>query len=514
MIRVENLTVRYGDQVALDDVNLEIAPGEFVLLTGPSGCGKSTLARALNGLIPYASSARMTGRVVVDGVTTTDHSVAELAAHVGLVFQRPTAQLFCLTAEEEVACGPRNLGMDEDKVSQRVKFAVEAMGIEHLRGRRVSELSGGEQQRVAIAAVLSMRPTILVLDEPTSSLDWTGTAMLFSSLARLRREYGLTIVMIEHRLAEAAQLADRVIVMDGGRVVSDGAPGEILYCKELLARLGMRYPWHVLDGPIQGCASAAEEIAGENWPAVLPVRQSQAQPPVGRPENSQPLVELRGIEAGYGRAKVLRGLDLALYPGEFAALVGDNGAGKSTVGRVLAGLLRPRRGRVVWRGKRDRILRVGLVLQDPLVQLFCDTVEDEVAFGPRNLGRFAPQDVEQVLTVAGLTVLRRRSPYALSCGQQQRTALAAILALKPELLILDEPTLGQDWGHLSRIMDFLIELNGQGLTLLVITHDYKLICHYARRILVLSEGRIVADGAPRLPVSIETRQSAQVEARR
>jgi energy-coupling factor transport system ATP-binding protein len=235
---------------------------------------------------------------------------------------------------------------------------------------------------------------------------------------------------------------------------------------------------------------------------------------VGWPENSQPLVELRGIEAGYGRAKVLRGLDLALYPGEFAALVGDNGAGKSTVGRVLAGLLRPRRGRVVWRGKSDRIPRVGLVLQDPLVQLFCDTVEDEVAFGPRNLGRFAPQDVEQVLTVAGLTALRRRSPYVLSCGQQQRTALAATLALKPELFILDEPTLGQDWGHLSRIMDFLIELNGQGLTLLVITHDYKLICHYARRILVLSEGRIVADGAPRLPVSIETRQSAQVEARR
>jgi len=506
MIHLENLTVRYRDQATLDNVNLDITPGEFVLLTGPSGCGKSTLARTLNGLIPHASSAKMTGRVIVDGMMTTEHSIAELAAHVGLILQRPSMQLFCLTMEEEVACGPRNLGLSEDEVHRRVEFAVQAMGIEHLRGRRVNELSGGEQQRVAIAAVLSMHPKILVLDEPTSSLDWTGTVMLFSALTRLRHKYGLTIVLIEHRLAEAARLADRVIIMDNGQVAADGTPDDILYRKELLARLGIRYPWHMLDGPIQSQTGIAEETASGNSLTITLSRSTMDQL-----ANNHPLVELRGIEAGYGRANVLHGLNMALYPGEFAALVGENGAGKSTVGRVLAGLLRPKRGQVMWHIRNDRSPRVGLVLQDPPTQLFCDTVEDEVAFGPRNVGCFVPKDVEQVITTADLMALRHRSPHALSCGQQQRTALAAILALKPELLILDEPTLGQDWGHLSRIMDFLTELNGQGLTILVITHDYKLICRYVRRILVLDRGRIVAEGVPRLPVSIETTQSLKAQ---
>jgi energy-coupling factor transporter ATP-binding protein EcfA2 len=488
MIRVENLTVRYGEQIALNNINLEIAPGEFVLITGPSGCGKSTLARILNGLIPHASPAALTGRAVVNGLVTTEHSVPELAAHVGLVFQRPAAQLFCSMIEEEVACGPRNLGMNEYEVSQRVDYAVRAVGIEHLRGRRVSELSGGEQQRVAIAAVLAMRPRILVLDEPTSSLDFTGTAMVLAALERLRREYGLTILLIEHRLSEAARLAGRVIVMENGQIVADGPPSGVFGRKDLLSGLGLRYPWHLLDGHVQS-------VAEGNWPATLPVGLAR------RPESERLLVELRGIEAGYGRKMALCGVDVALYPGEFAALVGDNGAGKSTIGKVLAGVLRPKRGRVLWREKTTRVPRVGLVLQDPMTQLFCDTVEEEVAFGPRNFRRFSHPELEDVLQAADLIDLRSRNVHALSCGQQQRTALAASLALKPELLIIDEPTLGQDWGHLSRLMDFLVELNGRGMTILAITHDYKLICRYARRILVLKEGRIVADGAPRLPAA-------------
>ena len=481
MIEVVDLSVSYGEQKALEGVSFRVAPGEFVLLTGPSGCGKSTLARCLAGLIPHSSAAgtvHMSGTVCVDGLRTDEHPLPQLAAHVGLVFQNPTTQLFCLTVEEEVAFGPRNLGLPPDEVVGRVRFALAATGIEHLRRRTVNTLSTGEQQRVAIAALLSMRPRILVLDEPTSNLDLKGTQAVLDTLEKLCRQHGLTILVIEHRLHDLGRLADRMLVMDDGRIVADDAPQRILGQKALLARLGIRYPWHVLQ---------------DDWSALLPGGLA-SRPRRGGPP---PLVELRGIEAGYGRHAVLKGLDLGVWRGEFVALVGDNGAGKTTVARVLAGLLKPRRGKVAWNGEA----RVGLLLQNPLSQLFCDSVEEEVAFGPRNFGHFSKALVDEVLEAADLKGLRTRRPYALSSGQQQRTALAAVLSLQPELLILDEPTMGQDWRHLSGFMDFLSQLNARGMTILLITHDYKLICRYARRIVVLRDGRIVADGAPRLPLT-------------
>lgn len=482
-IEVDNLTVRYGEVTALEGLSFRVKRGDFVLLTGPSGCGKSTVARCLLGLIPHSSSAQMTGRVVVDGLATAEHDVPELATHMGLVFQNPATQLFCLTMEEEVAFGPRNLGLPPREVAERRDCALAATGIEHLRRRRVNSLSGGEQQRVAIAAVLAMRPNVLILDEPTSNLDLRGTKLVLETLDRLRREHGLTILVIEHRLGEVGRLADRVMVMKGGRIVADAPPGHIFSQKEFLSQLGIRYPWHLLE---------------DNWRALFPEGVAK------RPSGEVPLVELRGIEAGYGRSIVLKGLDLAIFPGEFVALVGDNGAGKTTVAKLIAGLLRPRRGQVLWkRGskKAEPGPKVGLLFQNPLSQLFCDTVEEEVAFGPRNFRVYSPELVEGVLDATGLRDLRTRCPYALSAGQQQRAALAAVLSLRPKLLILDEPTMGQDWGHLSEFMDFLVELNEQGTTILLITHDYKLICRYARRIVVLQEGRIVADGSPRLPLA-------------
>jgi energy-coupling factor transporter ATP-binding protein EcfA2 len=474
MIQIEDLTVRYGQHQALDNVSLHVEPGEFVLLTGPSGCGKSTLARCLNGLIPHAIPAELSGQIIVDGRVTTHCSVAELATTVGLVFQNPATQLFNLTVAEEVAFGPRNLGLDEGEVARRVERALEATGISSLRDRSISMLSGGEQQRLAIAAVLAMGPRVLVLDEPTSSLDVRGMHEVMATLARLNAEAGVTILVIEHRLGEVTRLAPRTVILDQGRVVADGATGDIFDQRELLRHLGLRRP--------------SDELQ-EDWADLLH--------PNGRP-SAPPIVELRDVEAGYGSTMVLRSLDLTLHAGEFTALVGDNGAGKSTLARVLAGLLKPRQGEVRL-GNGQRLAPgcdVGLLFQNPLHQLFCDTVEEEVSFGPSNFGCFETADLESLLRATDLNDLRRQPVHALSSGQQQRTALAAVLALRPQLVILDEPTMGQDWQHLSTFMDFLVELNQAGCTILLITHDYKLVHRYARRILLLRDGRIVADGAP------------------
>jgi energy-coupling factor transporter ATP-binding protein EcfA2 len=474
MIQAEHLTVHYGEQQALDDVSLQVAPGEFVLVTGPSGCGKSTLARCLNGLIPQAIPATLAGRLVVDGHVTTDCSVAELATSVGLVFQNPATQLFNLTVDEEVAFGPRNLGLNEAEVARRVDWAMAATGIAGLRGRTIQTLSGGEQQRLAIAAVLAMGPRLLVLDEPTSSLDVRGTREVMATLAQLNTEAGITVLVIEHRLGEVAKLAQRTVLLDQGQIVANGPTRVIFGQEELVSRLGLRRPTAELQ---------------DDWTALL---VPNGQPP------GPPIVELRGVEAGYGSKMVLRGLDLALYAGEFAALVGDNGAGKSTLARLLAGLLKPRRGEVRLGNGRRLIpgCDVGLLFQNPLHQLFCDTVDEEVSFGPRNFGCFDLANLESVLQATDLASLRQRPVHGLSSGQQQRTALAAVLALQPRLVILDEPTMGQDWRHLSTFMDFLVELNRTGCTILLITHDYKLVHRYARRILLLRDGCIIADGAP------------------
>jgi energy-coupling factor transporter ATP-binding protein EcfA2 len=539
MIEVTDLTVRYGKQQqrsALEGVSFTIGRGEFVLLSGPSGCGKSTLARSLNGLIPHASSAMMAGRVVVDGLETTAHSLPELAAHVGLVFQNPATQLFNATVEEEIAFAPRNLGLPTEEVTARVAFALDATGISHLRGRTIRALSSGEQQRVAIASVLVLGPQVLVLDEPTSNLDWRGVEQVMYTLARLRRagyqpalqdatrsetfaqRSGLTILVIEHRLHAVAPLADRVLLMQSGRIVADGRPEDVFADKGRLIALGLRYPW-VRDGEgRRGFPTSTRCRMGIAKREASSITQSPSYLTIQPPNyptisfsnhsnipSSYPLVAIQGLKAGYGSRTVLHGLDLALYPGEFVALVGDNGAGKSTLAKVLAGLLRPRQGRVTWNEKLRRLplgRRVGLLFQNPLDQLVCDTVEEEIAFGLCNLEERGSLDVdrsetsaqqervEATLAAAGLTALRHRRSAALSVGEQQRTALAAALSTAPCLLILDEPTMGQDWAHLSRLMEALVRLNYNGQAILLITHDDKLVCRYAERIILLEEGCI------------------------
>jgi len=472
MIELEALSVRYGAQPALDRVSLGIAAGEFVLIGGPSGCGKSTLARVLAGLIPAVIPARIEGHARVAGLDPLCTTPAGLATHVGLVFQNPATQLFCLTVGEEVAFGPRNLGLGGDEVRERVDWALQATGLEELRGRAPLELSGGGQQRLAIAAALALRPPLLVLDEPLASLDHPGARQVLHTLAELNRRHGVTLVMIEHRLAEASRVAGRIVLMDRGRIVADGPAAAVSGDYARLRGLGLARP--------------------EAHPARDRPRTTGRDRPAGGA-----LIELRGVSAGYNGRTVLDGIDLSLYPGEFVALVGENGSGKSTLARVLAGLMRPRSGRRLapGGGRAQPGRDVGLLCQNPLDQLLTERVDDEVALGPRNWAVFDRDAHEKTLLAADLIDLRGRAPLALSVGQQQRTVLAAALALAPRLLILDEPTLGQDWSHLKRLMDFVADLNAHGSTILLITHDYDLAARYARRMLLMRDGCIVADDA-------------------
>ncbi|MHB1131329.1 MAG: ABC transporter ATP-binding protein [Chloroflexota bacterium] len=471
-LSVAELSVRFQDHLALDRLTFSAEAGEFLLLAGPSGSGKSTLLRCLDGLIPHTYPAQLRGRVVVGGLDTARASVAQLAQKVGLVFQNPESQLFHLTVQEEVAFAPRCAGWSEARVQEHAAWALDSVGIGALAARALATLSTGEKQRVAIAAAIATRPSVLALDEPTAHLDVTGAAEVLATLLQLG-ENGVAIILGEHRTGAPGRLAGQLLVLDEGRLVANGPPAEVFARRELMRRLGIRRP---VDEPAQRWENL---IAGGTASGGL-----------------QPLAELRGVAAGYGPQRVLHDVDLAVYPGEILALVGDNGAGKTTVARLLAGLLKPSRGQVLVGGKpvHGVATGVGLVLQNPLAQLFCDTVQEEVDFGPRNLEQLDPALIEEALAANDLCQLRQRNPRTLSCGQQQRTVVASVQAMGPRLLVLDEPTMGQDWNHLARMADSLRRLTKQGHAILMITHDYKLAHRYADRAVLLRQGRVAAAG--------------------
>ncbi len=472
IVEAEALTVSYGRRPAVAAVSLGIAEGERVLLTGRSGCGKSTLVRCFNGLVPQAVPARLDGSLRVAGHVPSATPVEQMAGVVAMVFQNPATQFFNLTVGEEVAAGPRNLGLEDREAGRRAAAALGWMGLEGLEGRALGTLSGGERQRLAIASALAMRPRLLVLDEPTSHLDLSGSRLLIEALTHLNREDGLTVLVVEHRLGEVAHFTSRTLVMHEGALVADDSTDEIFSRREWLRSLGLRRP-----------AAAPPQ----DWSELIVPDGSKRQ---------RPILQLADLSVGYGRRRVIDGLSLTLYEGEFAALVGDNGAGKSTLARVAAGLQRPQRGRVHWLAGRGRPGRdVALLFQDPAGQLFCETVGDEVRFGPENFGE-PDAGVQAALEATSLGALASRQVQRLSLGEQQRTALAALLALRPRVLILDEPTIGQDWGHLQQVMDFLLSLTRSGTSVLLISHDFKLVHRYADRVMLLRGGRIAAEGSP------------------
>jgi energy-coupling factor transport system ATP-binding protein len=474
-LTLDKLSVRYGAHQALREVDLHLDAGECVLLAGASGSGKSTLVRCLGRLIPQCLPGKVSGSVLVDGRSVEGVPVAELSRSIGMVFQNPRTQLLNVRVEDEVAFGPRNLGLDDPEVERRVARSLDATGLTHLRPRTTRTLSGGELQRLAVAAVLAMGPRVLVLDEPMANLDADGTRALVETVRKLNREDGVTCILVEHRLGPAAEVAGRTVLLDHGEVAADGPTDDVLDDGAILDRLGLQRPTDGTQVP---------------WRELI-------EP--GPARTGEPVVALRGVTAGEGSPPALSGVDLTIRRGDFVALVGHNGAGKSTLARVIAGLLKPRKGVVSYGGRRR--LRpgsgVGMVFQDPTAQLLCDTVEQEVTLGPRNLGRRDPGPVDAALAATDLDAYRGRAVYGLSLGEQQRLTVAAVLSMRPDFVILDEPTVGQDRAHMDRFMSAMRRLNETGSTILLITHDSTLVERCAKRVVVLDGGRVVADGAPR-----------------
>jgi energy-coupling factor transport system ATP-binding protein len=504
MIRLTGVTYRYPEAMAdaLRGFDWQVAPGDFVLIAGRSGSGKSTLLRCLNGLAPHFYGGRFGGRVEVAGRDAVANGPAGMSDAVGFVFQDPEAQAVLPTVEEELAFGLENLGAPPPIMRRRVEEALDLLGIAHLRHREISTLSGGERQRVAVASVMALQPPVLALDEPTSQLDPLGAEEVLSALHRLNSELGVTIALAEHRLERVIGHADRLLYLPGpGQPAIDGPVRETLRALPLgppLVELGRRLEWEPLPLTIR----EGRRLAVNHRPPALKPRPAV---PAGDP----PALELRGVSFAYGdsrtgarRRPVLREISLRVEPGELVALMGRNGAGKSTLLRLVMGLLRAERGgvrvagREVGRAETAEIARLaGYVPQQPALLLFADSVRAELEFTRRHHPDAPPAG--PVLAALDLADLAERYPRDLSVGEQQRTALAAILAAGPRLLLLDEPTRGMDYAHKADLARYLAALMAAGVAVVLATHDVELVARCADRVVILGDGELIADGPPR-----------------
>ena len=526
-ISLQDVTFTYeGDVVALKNLNLTAHRGEFVVVLGANGAGKSTLCYVLSGIVPYIYGGRRKGLVSVAGLDPWDEPLYVTAQRCGVLMQDPEVQLFMPTLRAELAFGPANLGIPREEIQRRSQAALSLMRLNGLEERNPRDLSGGQKQRAALASVLTMDPQVLILDEPTSQLDPAGRWEVSEAIERLKRIGDLTIVMTTHETEEILHLADQLLVLDRGETVVQGAPTQVFSQPEEIESAGVKIPAlislqsRLLQETGQGLESVdshpihltAPEIADRLGQAILSgslVAQSGAlSPPKPVTVQGPVILEARDLTVRYPgppRVTALDGVNLQIRQGEMIGVVGQNGSGKSTLVKCFVGLLRPARGEVLFRGESIRKLpvgemarRVGLVLQNPDYQLFTASCREEVAFGLRNLG-VPPQEidrqVEAALQMVGLSEMAELFPFRLSFGDRRKLAVAATIALNPQVLILDEPTTAQDHRGRYQLADLARRFHDENQgTVLMITHDVDLIAHYAERLIVLHEGRVLLDG--------------------
>ncbi|MEX2162164.1 MAG: energy-coupling factor transporter ATPase [Anaerolineales bacterium] len=522
MIEIKALTVKYTGRKrpVLRDLSLEVRKGETLLILGPSGSGKSSLALTLNGLIPHSIGEVLAGSVRVAGLDTQQHPVAELAQKAGILFQDPDAQFATLKVEDEVAFGLENLGVDPAVMDARIEQALAQVGMPAARRRAVAELSGGEKQRVALAALLAMQPELLVFDEPTANLDSMGTQQVFALLAQFKARGQHTLVLIEHKLDELMHLVDRVVVLDDeGRIFADGGPRELFdEHGEKLQRLGVWMPQvcvlaHALRA--RGVHMRPFPITlGETVKALEPALTGASSRNGQHPNRSgpaerglePPVFEVRDLSFNYGSLPALHGAALRVEAGDFLAIVGPNGAGKSTLAKHLIGLIKPPAGTVFFEGRDlnqipPKLLasRAAYVFQNPEHQFVTEKVADEVAYGLRVTGMAeeeASSRSADLLEMFGLARYAKANPFTLSHGEKRRLSVAAMLAMDQGVLILDEPTFGQDERNAATLMSLLQALRAKGKTIVMITHDMRLVAEYATRVAVMLNGRVVFHGEP------------------
>jgi energy-coupling factor transporter ATP-binding protein EcfA2 len=486
----ERVSYRYpgATALALAGVDLQIAAGQFVLLVGGSGSGKSTLLRAALGLAPHFHGGELSGRVVVAGLDTRDHRPGELARHAGLVFQDPEAQLVMQRPDREAAFGLENLGHPPREIAIRAREALAAVGASAFAERPTAVLSGGEQQRVAIASVLAMGQPILLLDEPTSQLDPVAAEELLALAVRINRDRGVTVVLAEHRTGRLFAEADRVVAMQDGRITVDAAPA-------VAARaLAASAPW-LLPPVTQAFARAGRD--------ELPLTVRDARTlvtPAPRPAAAGALpapvvAEVRSAHKRLGDVDALAGVSTGFESGRVTALIGENGAGKTTLARVVCGLLELDRGHV-----RTASQRGGYVGQDPAHYLTHDTVSDEIAYALRNLGvgeAERRQRVARTLEQLSLERFADRHPRDLSSGERQRVAIASVAVMEPGLLVLDEPTRGVDGRRKLALVELVRGLAAQGTAVVVVTHDMDFAAEAADVVTSMAAGRVLSDRVPR-----------------
>ena len=513
IISFRNFSFQYNAQKnpTLKDINLDIYPGEKVLICGASGSGKSTLGNCINGLIPFSFDGKISGKLTVDGIETKNSSIFELSTRVGTVLQDPDGQFVGLTVAEDIAFALENDCVENETMKRQTLLSASKVNIENRMNNAPQDLSGGQKQRVSMAGVLVDDVKILLFDEPLANLDPATGKSAIELIEKIKNETGTTVIIIEHRIEDVLwKRVDRIILMDDGRIVSDSSPEKLLR-SSLLKEYGIREPLYITQLKYAGVdlnnvegidsirtirLSEADKEKVRNWYA----RQDRED----KTNVNDYLLEVENVDFKYDESEqILFDINTKIRKGEMLAIVGKNGAGKSTLCKVICGFERNYNGKIIFdhedvtdKSIRARARNIGYVMQNPNQMISQSMIFDEVALGLKNTGLSEEEIRERVydvLKICGLYSFRNWPISALSFGQKKRVTIASILVMGPQIIILDEPTAGQDFRHYTDIMDFLDELNREGKTIIMVTHDMHLMLEYTDRSLVFADGKLEAD---------------------
>ena len=464
MISIQDFGYRFSgnEQYTLRNINLEIEAGEFVVLTGPSGCGKSTLALAVGGFLFSQYDGIAEGRVQINGLEVQDTPVFEIADVVGIVQQNPEAQFCTLTVKDEIAFGLENRCLPPKEIRKRLEWSLAIVNGSHLIDRDLTSLSGGEKQKIAIAAMMASKPQVLIFDEPTSNLDPTATREIFNVIAELRSQAEITVMVIEHKIQYLSRFRPRLITMKDGSILLDKNP----------------------------------DIYQDAW-------SFNGRKPSPSARSTKPIIKVENLVASYNRQNILKDVSLQIYPGEFVAVMGDNGSGKTTFLKNLMGLNKPTHGKIEVFGKsiedipvHKQARHVGLVFQNPEHQLFANSVWEEVTLAPVNFGVLDEKVLESaddLLMSCGLADRKEKHPYRLSYGEKKRLNLISVLTYSPSLLLLDEILIGQDPQNATFLLDLLEEQTKYEKTVLMVNHNPQVTYHYASRLIFFEGGKVLVD---------------------